>query len=81
MEIKILGTNCAKCRMLEANVRMAIKDLALDLKIRKVTDFKEIIAYGIMQIPILVVDEEIKSSGEVLTVDEIKKIIELTDKQ
>jgi len=78
MEIKILGTNCAKCRMLETNVRQAIKDLDLSIKIRKVTDFNEIIAYGIMQIPVLLINEEIKASGEVLTVDEIKKMINNT---
>ncbi len=78
MEIKILGTNCAKCRMLETNVRQAIRELDLSLKIRKVTDFNEIIAYGIMQIPILLINEEIKASGEVLTVDEIKKMINNT---
>lgn len=78
MEIKLLGTNCAKCRMLETNVRQAIRELDLSLKIRKVTDFNEIIAYGIMQIPVLLINEEIKASGEVLTVDEIKKMIKNT---
>lgn len=75
MEIKILGTGCSKCKKLEANANEAIKELNIDAKITKVEDIKEIMKYGIMRTPAIVVNEKVKMFGKVCTVDEIKKYI------
>lgn len=74
MEIKILGTGCAKCNMLEEHVREAVKQMELDIDIIKVTNIEDIIEYDIMGTPALVVDEKVIISGRVPSV---KKIITL----
>lgn len=75
MEIKILGTGCSNCKKLEANAKEAIKELNADAKITEVEDIKEIMKYGIMRTPAIVINEKVKMFGKVCTVDEIKKYI------
>jgi len=75
MIIKILGSGCPNCRKLHANTEEAIKALNLDATIEEVKDIDKIIDYGVMKTPALVVDEKVKSSGRVLSTDEIKKIL------
>ena len=76
MIIKILGTGCAKCKKLEENARQAISSLSGDMTVEKVTDLNQIMNYGVMLTPALVIDEEVKSVGKVLSSDDIKKLIE-----
>jgi len=71
MEIKILGTGCAKCNKLEEMVRAAVVELGLDAEIIKITDLNEILEYDIMMTPGLVVDGEIICSGRLPKKDEI----------
>lgn len=73
MNIKILGSGCANCKKLESNVRQAVKELGIDASIEKVEDFKDIMAYGVMKTPALVVDEQVKVMGRVASIEEIKK--------
>lgn len=75
MKIKVLGTGCANCKKLEANVREAVKALGIDATIEKVENFKEIMAYGVMKTPALVVDEQVKVMGRVPTVEDLKKYL------
>lgn len=75
MIIKILGTGCSKCDKLEVNVKQAVKELGIDATIEKVTDIREMVAYGVMQTPTLVVDEEVKVVGKVISSEEIKKYL------
>ncbi|MBB6631626.1 thioredoxin family protein [Clostridium algidicarnis] len=75
MIIKILGTGCSKCKKLEENTRKAVAELGIDASIEKVTDLKEIIKYGVMQTPSLVVDEKVKMIGKVATIEEIKRYL------
>jgi small redox-active disulfide protein 2 len=75
MLIKILGTGCPNCKRLEANAKEAVQQLGVDATIDKVTDVKQIVKYGVMKTPALVIDEEVKSTGKVLKVDEIKKLL------
>lgn len=75
MKIKVLGTGCANCKKLEANVREAVKELGIDATIEKVEDFKEIMAYGVMKTPALVVDEQVKVMGRVPAVEDLKKYL------
>ena len=75
-ELAILGTGCAKCTKLEANVRDVVNRLGLECEVRKVTDIQEIMKYGVMMTPTLVIDGEVKAVGKVLSVDEIKELLD-----
>lgn len=76
MKIQILGTGCPKCKQLTSNVEQAIRDLGVAAEVEKVTDIKEIMKFGVMLTPGLAINGEVKSSGKVLSVGEIKKMIE-----
>lgn len=76
MIIKILGSGCASCKKLEENTRKAVATLGLDAGVEKVTDIKEIMAYGVMKTPALVVDEKVKIMGRVPSPDEIQKYLQ-----
>jgi len=75
MKIQILGTGCPKCKQLLAHVEQAIRESGASAEVEKVTDLKEIMKFGIMITPALAVDGQVKASGKVLSVEEIKKII------
>lgn len=75
MEIKILGTGCSNCKKLEANAREAVNKLQVEAKITKVEDIKDIMKYGVMRTPAIVINEKVKMFGKVSSVDEIVKYI------
>jgi small redox-active disulfide protein 2 len=75
MVIRILGTGCPKCKKLEANAREALKQMDFPAEVEKVTDLNDIMQYGVMMTPGLVIDEKLKASGTVLSVDQIKRFI------
>lgn len=75
MIIKVLGSGCKKCQQLEENVKTALKELAVDAEIQKVTDFGEIANYNVMKTPALVIDEKLVSFGKVNEVSEIKSFL------
>jgi len=76
MVIKILGSGCANCKKLDENTKQAIQELGIDASVEKVRDIKDIIGYGVMRTPALVVDEQVKVMGKVASVEEIKKILQ-----
>ncbi len=76
MIIKILGSGCKNCITLKENTEAALKEMGIEAEIIKVTDFKDIMAYGVMTTPGLVVDEKVVSYGKVLKPKEIAKILE-----
>lgn len=73
--IKVLGSGCAKCEQLEKNVKIALEQLGLNLKIEHITDFAQIASYGVMTTPALVVNGVVVCYGKVLNVEEIKQMI------
>lgn len=73
--IKILGSGCTKCNALEKAVRSAVTEIGIDLEIEHITDFAQIASYGIMTTPALVLDDKVVSYGKVLSVDEVKIIL------
>lgn len=75
MVIKVLGTGCTKCHQLEENARKAVAELGIDATVEKVENIKDIMKFGVMKTPALVVDEKVKSFGRVLSPEEIKKFI------
>lgn len=74
-KIQILGTGCPKCKMLMANTEAAVKALGIDASIEKVEKIMDIMKFGVMTTPALVVDGVVKSAGKVLGADDIAKII------
>lgn len=75
MVIKILGSGCAKCKKLEANAQKAVEEMGSKATVEKVQDIQDIMKYGVMSTPALVVDEQVKTMGKVLSKDEIKKYL------
>lgn len=75
MKIQILGTGCPKCTTLAANAEAAVKALGVDATIEKVEKIQEILKFGVMMTPALVVDGQVKSAGKVLNADDIKKFL------
>ncbi len=75
MEIKILGTGCMKCANLEKAAIEAAGAVDPSIIISKVSDINDIMDYGVMMTPALVIDEKVVSSGKVLSVEQIKKLI------
>ena len=75
MNIKVLGTGCPSCIKLEKNVKTAVEQLELEASIEKVTDMKDILGYGVMGTPALVVDEKVVSTGKVLSPKDVIKLI------
>lgn len=76
MIIKILGSGCPSCLLLEEMVKGAIEELDLkDVQIEHVYDIDKIISYGVMATPALVIDEKVKSAGRIPSIVEIKKLL------
>lgn len=74
-EIKVLGSGCAKCEQLAALAESAARDMAIEYTLEKVTDLKEILNFGVFITPALVVDGEVRSSGNLPTIEEIKSML------
>lgn len=75
MVIKILGSGCMNCQKLEALAKQAVDELGLDAEIVKVTEYPDIMAFGIMSTPGLVVDEEVRVAGRLPSYDDVKRIL------
>ena len=76
MKIEILGTGCSKCKTLEEVTKQAVAKIGGFHEIKKVEDIVEIMNYGVMSTPALVVDGMVKSSGKVLSVGDVIKLIQ-----
>lgn len=75
MKIEILGSGCAKCKLLAERAEEAAKGLGVDFTLVKVTEYPDIVARGVMSTPGLVVDGVVKSQGHVFTVAAIKDLL------
>ena len=71
MIVKVLGTGCKKCKTLEEKVKEIIQLNYIDATVEKVSDIQEMIKYGIMMTPGLVVNEQVKSSGVIPKDDQL----------
>ena len=74
MQIKILGTGCPNCQKLEANAKQALEELKIEAKIEKVTEIQDILAYGVMGMPAIVVDDKVEVSGRIPDAEELKAL-------
>ncbi|MCL6102226.1 MAG: thioredoxin family protein [Bacteroidetes bacterium] len=75
MEIKILGTGCARCKSLEKATLQAVSESGIDATVTKVEDFLEIMKLGVMTTPALVVDGKVLVKGQVPSVAEISQLL------
>jgi small redox-active disulfide protein 2 len=73
--IEVVGTGCAKCRRLLKNTEKAVSELGISAEIVKIDDIIEIVERGVFLTPGLIVDGELKVSGRVADVNEIKEIL------
>jgi small redox-active disulfide protein 2 len=74
-KLQILGTGCAKCKNLATATEQAAQALGLPYELEKITDLKQIMSFGVMITPALVVDGKVKVSGKVPSVDDLKKLL------
>jgi small redox-active disulfide protein 2 len=74
-KIQILGTGCPKCKALAANAEAAVNSLGIAAEIEKVDKIQDIIKFGVMMTPALVVDGQVKSVGKVLSTADIETLL------
>lgn len=75
MKIQVLGTGCPKCREVTARVERVVLDLGLDVEIEKVESLKDIVAFGVVATPAVAIDGEIRTTGRVPSLDELRELI------
>ena len=75
MKIEILGTGCPKCQQAAKQVQKALQALNLEARVEHVTDPNAIVDYGVLMTPGIVVDGQVKSSGKVPSMDDLKKML------
>lgn len=75
LEIKVLGTGCAKCKQLDKVTRMTVEEMGIDATVEKVEDIQEIMNYGIMTTPALVINGAVVVKGKVPKVKDLKSLI------
>jgi small redox-active disulfide protein 2 len=76
MKIQVLGTGCPKCKTLMANAEAAVRAAGVEATVEKVEKIAEIMSFGVMMTPALVIDGQVKSVGKVLSAEDIKKMLE-----
>ncbi|KPK36800.1 MAG: redox-active disulfide protein 2 [Phycisphaerae bacterium SG8_4] len=74
-KIQILGTGCPKCNKLAENAEAAARELAIEYQLEKVTDINEMMKFGVMVTPALAIDGQVKVTGKVADVGDIKKML------
>lgn len=75
MNIKVLGTGCARCKSLEKITRKAVEELNLDAHVEKVEDIQKIMEYAVMRTPALVINETVVLSGQVPKLSALKELL------
>ena len=78
-KIRILGTGCLKCQELFDNTQEAMKNLGIEDELTRITNVNDIITYGVMVTPALVIDEMVWSSGDVPSVEAIEEMFRKQD--
>lgn len=73
--IKILGTGCARCKQTESIIRETLDEVGVSANIEKVTDIEDIVGYGVMVTPAVVVDDKVLFTGKVPTKEDVKAMV------
>ena len=75
MKFQVMGPGCAKCNQVAENAESAAAEMGVDYEIVKISDFNEMMTFGVMMTPALAIDGEVKCVGKVPTVEEIKAML------
>lgn len=75
MLIQILGPGCANCRRLEELARQVVAEMGMEAVVEKLESYAEIVKYGVLATPALVIDEEVVSSGRVPSKAELTTLL------
>ncbi len=75
MNIKILGTGCPSCQRLEANIKQTLEELKMEATLEKITEIQDILSYGVMGTPALVINEKVEVAGRIPDVEELKSLL------
>ena len=75
MEIKVLGTGCAGCKILHETVKQAVAELKLAATVVKEEDIVKIMSYDVMTLPALVVDGRVVAQGRKLSLAEVRGLL------
>lgn len=73
--VKILGSGCRSCHELYENTRQALRDMGLAIEMEYITDLEKVMAYGVMSMPALVVNEQVVSMGKALKAVDVEKLL------
>ena len=73
--VKVLGAGCKSCHEQYENAQAAVKALGLNVEVEYVTDMEQVMAYGVMRMPAIVVNERVVSMGKVLSAAEVEKLL------
>lgn len=75
LKIQVLGSGCANCHKVEALAKQAVSQLGLEAQVEMVTDVREIMRYGVMNTPGLVIDGRVVSTGRIPALSQITTMI------
>lgn len=73
--VKVLGAGCKSCHEQYENVKRALKDMGLDVEAEYITDMEKVMAYGVMSMPAIAVNEQVVSMGRVLKAADVEKLL------
>ena len=73
--VKVLGAGCKSCHEQYENAKAAVKAMGLDLEVEYITDMEKVMAYGVMSMPAIVVNEKVVSMGKVLKAADVEKLL------
>ncbi len=74
-KVQVLGVGCTKCRILAEETRKAADSLGVEIELEKVEDLTEIMKFGVMSTPALVVDGDVKFSGKLLKAKKLEQYL------
>lgn len=73
--IQVLGPGCAKCERLWKNAEEAVRQSGIESQVEKVTEISEIVAFGVLMTPALVIDGQVRAVGKIPSADEIAAML------
>ena len=73
--VKVLGAGCKACHTQYENAKAAVQALGLNVEVEYITDMEKVMAYGVMRMPAIVVNEKVVCMGKVLKAAEVEKLL------
>ena len=75
MNIKVLGGGCKSCEALLKSVKEAVASKGIHAEVEYITDMEKVMAYGVMSMPAIVVNEQVVAAGRVLSAGDVEKLL------